>query len=464
MDKFRYDIMFQTKIISSMFVDNVFFLMSIDSLKTEYFTSEGLRWIFLTIKKYYGEYKKLPTMLVLSTELKKLENESLRVLIAETLPKIVTYLTASDLNYIKDETKFFCKEQAVKMAFLDGSKEITNASTFLDFDKIKRNLDSAFMTGEDTSGGYEYKTDVSDRYTEAQRRKPIATGFEPIDKYCLSGGLGPGEVGVILAGSGIGKSWLLTLIGLHAVKLGKTVLHYTFELDETYTSKRYDVCLLRMDKNVIEENIDLLEQETKNLKGKLFIKHFPARSITLTGLKANIEKNVMLGIKPDIIILDYADLINTGSYSKEKRSALEDLYIDVRAMADELRIPIWTASQSNREGYKSDVAKGENVSESFGKLFTSDFVMSFNRGEKDKLNKSGKLHIIKTRFGTDGNTFVCDVDLDIGQIDVYDKNSERGQEISLSLGDMDLNNLKTDFNNFKNSSMRVKQTIGAGEF
>jgi hypothetical protein len=176
--------------------------------------------------------------------------------------------------------------------------------------------------------------------------------------------------------------------------------------------------------------------------------------MSLTGLKANIEKNIMLGFKPDLIILDYADLININSYSGDKRSALEDLYIDLRGMADELRMPVWTATQVNREGYKNDIAKGDNLSESFAKLFTADFVGSLNRNETDKENNTGKFHTIKTRFGPDGTTFMCDIVLDRGLIDMHDKNSERGLELSHTISEFDAKAIINQHDLFKKNKKK----------
>ena len=452
--QFKYDTTFQLKILSALFTDKVFFLSLIDNLKDEYFSTEALKWLFLNINEYYLKYKNLPTLDVIKVELKKVENEALLLSLKQVIPKLIEYFNATDLKYVKDQTKFFCKEQSIKLAYLETSKDINSVSDILEFEKIKRKLDKAFLVGEDTTGGYEYNSDVRERYTEAMKRKPIPTGFAALDDSSLGGGLGPGELGVIAAGSGIGKSWVLTLIGLNAVKLGKNVLHYTFELDETYTSKRYDVCLMKMDERQVEDNIELLEDSTKMLKGRLFIKHFIAKSMSLTGLKANIEKNIMLGFKPDLIILDYADLININSYSGDKRSALEDLYIDLRGMADELRMPVWTATQVNREGYKNDIAKGDNLSESFAKLFTADFVGSLNRNETDKENNTGKFHTIKTRFGPDGTTFMCDIVLDRGLIDMHDKNSERGLELSHTISEFDAKAIINQHDLFKKNKKK----------
>jgi len=449
-DNFKYDITFQTKILSAMFMDKIFFLSIVDNIKIEYFTSESLKWLFGLIKDYYHKYKNLPTLDVIKNEIKKIENDVLRISLMEIIPKFLNFFQANDLTYVKDETRFFCKEQAIKLSFLDSSVELTKIQDYSDFEKIKRNLDKAFMVGEDVSGGYSFSANIQERYSEEGKRKPIPTGFDIIDKENLGGGLAPGELGVVAAGSGIGKSWILCFIGLNAIKQGKNVLHYTFELNESYTSKRYDVCLMNLPNDEIEKNLPLLEEKTKELPGKLFIKHFTARAVSLTGIKANIEKNIMLGNKPDLIILDYADLINAGGYGGDKRVALEDLYIDIRAMADEIQIPIWTATQVNREGYKSDVAKGDNISESFGKLFTADFAMSFSRSDKDKENDCGKMHIIKTRFGPDGITYLCDVNLKRGVLDVFDKNSTRGQEINVSLGNMDIDTLNKEYKNYKN--------------
>jgi replicative DNA helicase len=443
---FSFDVEFQTKILSAMFMDKIFFLSVIDTLRVEYFTVESLQWVFKVIRDYYKEFKNLPTLDVIKNELHKVTDQATKASLIDRIPRMVKYMDAVDLEYVKNETRFYCKDQAVKISIIEASNKISSVEKFLDFEKIKRDLDHAFMVGEDLSGGYDFVKNIKERYSDKEKRKPISTGFDVIDRLSLGGGLASGELGVVVAGSGIGKSWILTLIGLNAVKNGKNVLHYTFELDENYTSKRYDICLMKMDGKTIEENINDLEVETKKLKGKLFIKHFPARSVTLTGLKANIERNKLLGVKPDLIILDYADLINAGGYSGEKRTALEDLYVDIRSMASELKIPIWTASQSNREGYKGDVVKGDNISESFGKLFTADFVMSFSRSEKDKEEGLGKMHIIKTRFGSDGNTFSTSVDLSRGLIELMDKNINRNIENAIRLNDINKSNNHLNLN------------------
>jgi len=451
-NQFNYNIEFQLKLITSLYSDKIFFLSLVDSMQEEYFTNNAAKWYFVTMRDYYKKYKSLPTGDVLKNEINKVENESLKILVTEALFKITEFFKSKDLQYVKDDARKFCKEQAVKIALISAATKVKTIENFHDFEAVKRELDKAFLVGEDISSGYSYQANPMERYSEAFKRKPIPTGFDIIDKNNLGGGLGPGELGVIMAGSGIGKSWVLTFIGLNAILSGKTVIHYTLELDESYTMKRYDVCLLKQTSSEIQQNLELLVTASESIKGQLHIKHFPARTLSVLGLKANIEKSIMLDNRPDLIILDYADLMKMTN-SNDKTTQLEDLYIDLRSLADELRIPIWTASQTNREGYKSDVAKGDNVSAAFAKIFTADFVMSFNRSENDKVSNLGKAHIIKSRFGEDGNTYMCDVDFKYGMLTMLDPSVSKYNGNKISTETFDKQEVVDSFKKFKEQKL-----------
>ena len=141
------------------------------------------------------------------------------------------------------------------------------------YDEIKNKIDTAMKAGADTNIGLEYKTNISARYAEASRHT-ITTGWDVIDDL-MDGGLGPGELGVIVAPSGIGKTWVLSALGAAAVKAGKNVLHYTLELNENYVGLRYDACFTGIDFQNIRNNVDSVRKKIADVPGKLIIKYFP---------------------------------------------------------------------------------------------------------------------------------------------------------------------------------------------
>ena len=171
-----------------------------------------------------------------------------------------------------------------------------------------------------------------------------------------------------------------------------------------------------------------IEKKVKNLPGNLVLKYFPTRTATVNSLEAHIEKTTLAGYKPDMVIVDYADLLRDISASKEHRHALGNIYEDLRGLAGTYEIPIWTASQANRSSLEEDVIDASKVAEAYSKVMTADFVMSLSRKVNDKVSGTGRWHIIKNRFGPDGMTLPCKMDTSNGQIFIYDEQSHSGQE------------------------------------
>jgi len=143
------------------------------------------------------------------------------------------------------------------------------------------------------------------------------------------------------------------------------------------------------------------------------------------GIRAHVEKCIMQDKKPDVIIVDYADLIR--GHGQEKRHELEGIYEDLRGMAGEYEIPVWTASQANRSALEEDVIDASKVSESYGKVMVADFVLSLSRKVQDKLAGTGRWHVIKNRFGPDGITLPSKMNTSNGQFNIYTDTSLQGQ-------------------------------------
>jgi replicative DNA helicase len=243
----------------------------------------------------------------------------------------------------------------------------------------------------------------------------------------MDGGLGPGELGVVVAPSGVGKTWILTAIGAEAVRQGLSVVHYTMELSEHYVGARYDTVFTGIPSAELKDKKDEVKAKIRNLKGKLLIKYFPPKGVTVKKLQQHIEKMVTLDNKPDVIIVDYADLLLSHSNKSDSTYAEQGgVYIDLRGMSGELEIPVWTASQTNRSAIDSEVIEADKIADSYAKVMNADFIMSWSRKSKDKLNNTARAHIMKNRFGQDGITFPCKMDTNTGYIEVYDGTSPDG--------------------------------------
>ena len=129
-----------------------------------------------------------------------------------------------------------------------------------------------------------------------------------------------------------------------------------------------------------------------------------------------------------MVVVDYGDILRDTGNAKEVRHALGNIYEDLRGLAGEFDIPIWTASQANRSALDEDVIEAQKVAESYQKVMTADFVVSLSRKVEDKIGNTGRFHVIKNRFGPDGITYPAKVNTNTGIINIYEGNSVGGKE------------------------------------
>lgn len=412
---------FQVKVLAAMFTDRLFLQQISDIIRAEYFDSDANSWLLDIILTHFREYKTPPSKDVLKVKITEIENDILKATILEQLKDVFRFMESDDLTFVKDEILKFCKNQEIKQAIMDSVSLLKHGN----FDEIKTKIDSAMKAGADTNIGLEYVTDVAARYNEAARHT-ITTGWDVIDDL-MDGGLAPGELGVVMAPAGIGKSWLLINIGAHAVKAGKTVIHYTLELNENYVGQRYDSVLTGIPAQNLKNYREDIEAKMLTLKGDLIVKYYPTKSVGVMGLKAHIEKTIMLGKKPDLVIVDYGDLLKVN-IKKDKHEALEDLYEELRGMAGEYSIPVWTASQAGRSALEDDIIEADKIASSYGKVMVADFLMSLSRKVEDKMSGTGRGHVIKNRFGPDGITLPSKINTNNGQFQFFEPQTQQGKQ------------------------------------
>lgn len=419
----KYGFKFQSKLIACLMTDAAFVSQVYDLIKLEYFESESIRFIVDVSLDYFKQHKKLPTLEVLKVYVERVQDDLLKQEIVSTLKEAVKAVGATDLDFIKETTLDFCKNEAIKTAIIESIPDIERGN----YDAIKRRVDAAMKVGQTADTGLDYFLDIDKRYQE-ESRMPVSTGWDEIDEI-MKGGLAPGELGVAIAPSGAGKSWLLAALGANALRQGKTVIHYTLELSENYTGWRYDCILSGISLDKIKLHVDKVKDELNKIPGRLIIKWFPTKSVSLMGLMSHITKLKMLGTQPDLVIIDYADLLKYDNPKMAKHEILEALYEELRGFAGEIQVPVWTVSQSNREGINTDVIEADKAAGAYAKIFPADFVMSLSRKAQDKLSNTARLHIIKNRFGVDGITFPVFMDTNRGVINVYAEATAKGREV-----------------------------------
>ena len=417
----KYGQSFQSKVVSALITDNKF-LDTISEITTpKFFENDANKWIVSEILEYHEVYRKPPTLDVFKSQLSKVDNEVLKKTVVEQLRYVFTQVGNVDLDYIKNEFTNFCINQNLKGVILQ-SVDLLKAGSY---DRIKDLVDRAMKVGQENNLGMDYIEDYDERVQDL-KRTTVPTKWQPINDL-MDGGLGPGELGVVVAPSGVGKTWILTAIGAEAVRQGLSVVHYTMELSEHYVGARYDTVFTGTPSAELKDKKDEVKAKITNLKGKLLIKYFPPKGVTVKKLQQHIEKMVTLDNKPDVIIVDYADLLLSHSNKSDSTYAEQGgVYIDLRGMSGELEIPVWTASQTNRSAIDSEVIEADKIADSYAKVMNADFIMSVSRKSKDKLNDTARAHIMKNRFGPDGITFPCKMNTNTGYIEVYDGTSPDG--------------------------------------
>ena len=415
-----YGIHFQTKVISSLLTHKEFLVNIHDIISEEYFDNSAHKWVISEILKYYDKYHTTPSMEVLKVQVKKIDNEVLQLSIKEQL-KEAYKASDDDLAYVEEEFSNFCKNQQLKKALLT-SVDLLNAG---DYDSIRNLVDNALKAGGDKNLGLEYSKDIESRYRK-EYRNPIATPWVLFNDL-LQGGLGEGDFGLIFGNPGGGKSWALIALGAHAVQLGYNVIHYTLELGEAYVGLRYDACLTGIPVNNITDFKDQVEKEILELPGNLVIKEYSPGKASISTIESHIQKCIDQDFKPDLIIIDYVDLLRSKRNNRERKDDIDDIYLSTKGLARELKLPIWSVSQVNRAGAKDDVIEGDKAAGSYDKVMIVDVAISLSRKKEDKVAGTGRFHFMKNRYGGDGMTFGSKIDTSTGRFEIfndYDENEE----------------------------------------
>ena len=398
---------FQLKVLGSLLTDKSFLLTVRDVLHQHYFDADSHKWIVGEICRYFDKYHTNVTMDVLKVELQKLDNDILQVALKEELRNSYE-ATQDDLDYVQEEFQTFCKNQEMKSAILN-SADLLKAG---DFDGIRNEVEKAMKAGMDKNIGHEYNKDVETRYRK-DYRPTIPTPW-PILNDGIQGGFGPGDLAIVFGNPGGGKSWTMVAIAAHAVKLGYNVNYYTLELGEDYVGKRFDCYFTGYSIDEVNGHRD----EVDNLKGKLIVKEYPPKGATVNSIKSHIQKCGDMDHKPDLVVIDYVDYLRAPSRGKsfERKDEIDDVFIATKGLAKDLKIPVITPSQVNRMGARDSVIEGDKAAGSYDKMMVADICLSLSRQKEDKVLGTGRVHVMKNRYGQDGMTYNVKMDTNNGHI------------------------------------------------
>ena len=403
---------FQTKLIKCFIEDEEFSQQILDILYAKHFDNIQHKILFQHISKYIAKYNFIPNYETLISLIKYKEVGIQQEQLIELID-IVSKYKHNDQKFVKEVSLEFCKRQGLKKGLLKAAK----AWEVEDYDNISVIIGDSLKLGEPKSSGHNYLDDVEKRLV-IESREPI-TAMEGLDNI-IGGGLAGGELAIILAPTGGGKSMGLVKLASNAMLDGKKAIYYSLEMKEEKIGHRFDSALNNIPLKYVTEYVDKIRETSqyiKNKGGQLFIKEFPTGTASVNTLRAHLQSLERdHGIKPDVIFVDYADIMKSTSEYSERRYNLTSIYETLRAMAMELNVPIWTATQANREAINSPKFDLRVISESLGKAQTADLILGIGRTEEDKAVNKAKMMILKNRNGEDG--FTIDLHFDTSNLDI----------------------------------------------
>ena len=398
---------FQYRLIQQILVDRKFGETIVDILQPNYFEDSLLRTASLKISENYEEYGVIPDVnnlesMIVST----VSNEIDKEMYFEQFKKIKEAELNNGLS-IQDTAMKFCKQQELKKSVREIEKIIQNGDLD-DYPQCEDILKKALEVGDSKDDGIDVFEDL-ESVLDADFRQPIPTGINGLDSY-MDGGLSKGELAVILAPFGIGKTTMMTKFANHAKNVGKNVLQIFFEDNPKVIQRKHLTCWMegQVTLNELTENFDevlKVAQIKESQPGKIKLKKFPSDGTTIPHIKQYIKKQISLGFRPDILLLDYIDCVQPTKSFKDEWSGEGNVMRQFETLLSELNIAGWTAVQGNRSSINAETVDSTMIGGSIKKGQIGHFILSIAKSLEQKESGRANMAILKSRFGKDGITF-----------------------------------------------------------
>jgi len=416
-------------IISSLFFKEDYTRKVLPFIKEEYFGNRVEQLLYGEIFKFVEKYNNLPTKDAMLIELgsRKDINE-------EELQHLKDYVVAventeADEQWLTETTEKFCKDRAVHNAVLSGIKILDGKDKKQTAEAIPHILSDALAVSFDKSVGHDYIEDAEDRFkwyhTKEKRYQFDLDYMNRITK----GGVPSKTLNIALAGTGVGKSLFMCHLASSYLLQGLNVLYITLEMAEERIAERIDANLLDvtmedlhdMPQQLYEGKISKLREKTQ---GQLVIKEYPTASAHAGHFKSLMnELALKKSFRPDVIFIDYLNICASSRFKGGNISS----YFYIKAIAEELRglavehnVPIFSATQTTRTGFVSTDIGLEDTSESFGLPATADFMFALISNEELEALGQMKVKQLKNRYNDPSVNRAFIIGVDRSKMRLYD--------------------------------------------
>jgi len=410
----------------------------IDIVHAKYFDNEYFRLIVAQIKDYYEKYEKVPSSDTLETIIKmEVKDKVTQDYVFEML-KEIREIVVEDWEFVQSKALNFCRQQELKKANEKINKIVDNGE-FENYETCAEILREALSVGAEKDDGTSITENI-EAVLEKDFRHPIPTGINGIDGL-TDGGLSRGELGVILAPYGVGKTTILTKIANSAYNEGYNVLQIVFEDMPDVIKRKHLACWSGIDLNELaDRKVEVLNKHkevTGNRTNDLRIRKFTSEGVTMQTIKSFVRHEISTGFKPDMIVLDYIDCVESTKQYSDEWSGEGNVMRGFESMLSEFGVVGWTAVQGNRSSISADVVTGDQMGGSIKKAQIGHFIMSIARTLPQKEAGRATIAVLKSRFGRDGVVFE-DCTFDNGKVHIdtetsqtflgYEKNQEVKKE------------------------------------
>jgi len=410
---------FQLQLLNQVIIDKEFARSIIDVIELNYFENKYFKLIIQMVKEYYKKYESSPSFETLNQIAKsEIQQELAAKMVLDTVTKVME-APLEGSTYVQEKALKFCKQQELQKVMTKAQK-IIDGGEFENYDTLEEMVSKALQVGEVDKGTEDVFHNL-DEVLNDDYRHPVPMGIPGIDKL-LKGGLAKGEIGVILAPTGVGKSTLLTKIANHGFNLGYNILQIFFEDNPKIIQRKH----FTLWTGIAPDNLQTQKEEVmakiteikETMVNKLTLKKLPSDTLTMTQIKNQVRKMIAEGNKIDMILLDYIDCVvpdkNLGDEWKSEGSVMRGF----ESMCHELNIVGWTATQGNRSSISSEVVTTDQMGGSIKKAQVGHVIISVAKTLQQKEMKLATIAITKSRIGTDGVVFEnCKFDNELIEID-----------------------------------------------
>lgn len=411
---------FQIQLLNQLIVDKNFSNTIIDVLDNNYFDNKYFKIISQLIKEYYKKYESTPSFDTIEQLVKsEISQELVQKIVLDTLKQVKDAPFEGTL-FVQEKALKFCKQQELQKAMEKAQKIITEGD-FESYDKVEGLVRDALQVGQTDTGITDIFSGL-DTVLEEDYRHPIPMGIPGIDKL-LKGGLAKGEIGVILAPTGVGKTTILTKIANTAYNLGYNVLQIFFEDNPKIVQRKHFTLWTGIEPDNLNKHKETVLAKVEEIKSsmdnRLVLQKLASDTYNMSQIKNMVRKMIADGNKIDLIMLDYIDCVTPESTSKDEWKAEGSVMRGFEAMCHELDLVGWTATQGNRSSISSEVVTTDQMGGSIKKAQVGHVIISIAKTLQQKEMNLATIAITKSRLGKDGVVFEnCKFNNELLEIDI----------------------------------------------